>query len=246
MKNRIILFMTSIFVIALFSCTSSQFATSKRTFKNGHYVAVKKYYHDPVKINLTKKQAKRKLKSETAYSDNNTNRIAEEGINTVTPLNYQQSQETLLATTSKEFVYIPKEEITNVSEVNIISKTSEPEQDLKVHNKKVPEKTISVPIDDKAFVTKKDTVYITKSSETKVEKKKNVAVGGMVCGIIGLFIAGVILGAIAIGVGIGGLVKVKKHPEKYKGKGFAIASLILGIVSFIGGIVVIILILPIL
>ncbi len=61
------------------------------------------------------------------------------------------------------------------------------------------------------------------------------SIAGFVLSLVGLLIAGIILGTLAIIFSIIGLVKADK--EGRKGKGLAIAGLIIGIVDVIGGII---------
>lgn len=64
-----------------------------------------------------------------------------------------------------------------------------------------------------------------------VRKNAPGAVAGMVCGLIGLFFFGIILGIIAIIAGSSAKRKIKEHPELYTGEGMAMAGFILGIVD---------------
>ena len=77
------------------------------------------------------------------------------------------------------------------------------------------------------------------ATEALEEAKVNgLAIAGFVTGIVGLFVAGVILGTIAVVLGSIALKKIRKSPEIHSGKGLAIAALVLGIVAIVGGIVV--------
>lgn len=61
---------------------------------------------------------------------------------------------------------------------------------------------------------------------------------GFLSSLTGLIVAGIPLGSLGIVFGIISLIKIQKHPEKYKRKrGFAIAALIIGIVAVIGAII---------
>lgn len=59
------------------------------------------------------------------------------------------------------------------------------------------------------------------------------AILSFIFGIAGLFVAAIIMGPLAIIFGIVGLSRIDSNPGLYKGKGFAIAGLILGIICFI-------------
>jgi len=65
-----------------------------------------------------------------------------------------------------------------------------------------------------------------------------MGVAGFVASLVGLFIFGIPLGLMAVIFGAVSLGKIKKHPGKYKGKGLAIASFVIGIVDIIGVIIV--------
>lgn len=64
------------------------------------------------------------------------------------------------------------------------------------------------------------------------------AKSALICGILGLFCVGVILGPIAILLGISALGELKRRPEA-SGGGMAIAGIVLGVVDIIGSIIII-------
>ena len=70
-----------------------------------------------------------------------------------------------------------------------------------------------------------------------VLKTEGLGLAGFISSLVGLFIAGIPLGAIAVVFGGISLSKIKKNPQKYKGKGFAIASLIIGIIDVVAMII---------
>ncbi len=59
------------------------------------------------------------------------------------------------------------------------------------------------------------------------------AVLSFIFGIVGLFVAAIVMGPLAIIFGIVGLSRIDSNPGIYKGKGFAIVGLILGIISLV-------------
>jgi hypothetical protein len=82
------------------------------------------------------------------------------------------------------------------------------------------------------------------NAKSNVERKTpGLATAGMIMGIIGLIIAGIPLGLLALVFGAISYGKIIREPEKYKGKGIAIASIILGSLSIILTFLVILLIL---
>jgi hypothetical protein len=64
-------------------------------------------------------------------------------------------------------------------------------------------------------------------------KTEGLGLAGFLSGLVGLFIASIPLGIIAVVFGGISLSKIKKNPQRFKGKGFAIASIILGIIDVV-------------
>jgi len=64
-------------------------------------------------------------------------------------------------------------------------------------------------------------------------KTEGLGLAGFISGLVGLFILGILFGLIAIIFGAISLGKINKNPDKFKGKGFAITSLILGIIDVV-------------
>jgi len=64
------------------------------------------------------------------------------------------------------------------------------------------------------------------------------AVASMVCGIIGIFCCGIVLGIIAIVLGNGAHKRIRQRPDLYGGGGMATAGVVLGIIGFILHIIV--------
>jgi hypothetical protein len=60
-----------------------------------------------------------------------------------------------------------------------------------------------------------------------------MAIAAMVCGIVGIFIFGIILGIIAIVLGCIARNKINSEPHKYKGMCQANAGVVLGIIDVI-------------
>lgn len=65
-----------------------------------------------------------------------------------------------------------------------------------------------------------------------------LAIAGFVTGIVGLFVFGIILGALAVVFSAIALKRIKREPEKRSGRGLAIAGLVLGIIGVVGALVV--------
>lgn len=69
-------------------------------------------------------------------------------------------------------------------------------------------------------------------------KVHGLAVAGLILGVVGLFVAGIPLGLLATIFGAVALSKIKLYPERFSGRGLAIASIILGIAAIVGAIIV--------
>ena len=64
-----------------------------------------------------------------------------------------------------------------------------------------------------------------------------VALAAFICGFVGLFVAGVLLGSVAVVLGVIGLNRVKR--ERRRLKGLAVLGILLGVVAIVGALVVI-------
>ena len=56
---------------------------------------------------------------------------------------------------------------------------------------------------------------------------------------LGLFYAGIILGALGITLSILGIIKIIKNPRQYVGKIMGVLGIIVGLLAFIGDIIVV-------
>ena len=81
-------------------------------------------------------------------------------------------------------------------------------------------------------------------AETQVQAKATApgAVAAVVCGVIGLFVAGLIFGCIAIGKASAAKKLVEEHPDQYTGGGLATTGMVLGVIDLIGVVVALIVI----
>jgi ribose 5-phosphate isomerase RpiB len=78
---------------------------------------------------------------------------------------------------------------------------------------------------------------MTRESDRKIE---GLGLAGFICGCVSFFVLGIILATLAIVFGAISLHRFSKYPDRYKGKGFAIASLVIGAVAFILSIIALI------
>lgn len=70
-------------------------------------------------------------------------------------------------------------------------------------------------------------------------KTEGLAIAGFAASIVGLFVAGVPLGLLGVIFGAISLGKIKRQPDRLRGRGLAIAAIVIGLVSIIGALVVI-------
>ncbi len=78
-------------------------------------------------------------------------------------------------------------------------------------------------------------VFNTESSITNNTRASTEVLGilGFILSLIGLLIFGIPLGILAIVFGAISLTKIKKNPKRFKGKGFAIAGIIIGVIDVV-------------
>jgi hypothetical protein len=71
---------------------------------------------------------------------------------------------------------------------------------------------------------------------------EGLGIAGFVSGVVGLIIMGIPLGIVATTFGAISLSKINKNPDKYTGRGFSIASLVLGIIDIAAVVLILLLI----
>jgi len=82
-------------------------------------------------------------------------------------------------------------------------------------------------------------IFTSALSQESSPKVEGLGLAGFVSSLVGLLVAAIPLGTIAIIFGAISLGKINKHPDKFKGKGFAITSLVVGIVDVVVGIILV-------
>lgn len=89
------------------------------------------------------------------------------------------------------------------------------------------------------FVKNKLKKYPHLNTTQAVEQVKTdgLAIAGFITGLVSLFVVGILLGTLGIIFSSIALSRIKKQPEVRKGRGFAIAGLVLGIIGVIGALV---------
>jgi hypothetical protein len=69
---------------------------------------------------------------------------------------------------------------------------------------------------------------------TEEPKTEGLGLAGFIISLAGLFVLGLFFGFLAVIFGSISLGRMKRNPGRYKGKGYAIASLIIGIIDVVG------------
>lgn len=76
-------------------------------------------------------------------------------------------------------------------------------------------------------------------------KDEGLGIAGMITSLVGLFVFGILFGLVAIIFGSISLSKIAKNPEKFKGKGYGITAIIVGIIDVLFFIILIALLLAV-
>lgn len=80
--------------------------------------------------------------------------------------------------------------------------------------------------------------YMPQNFNPQPQKTEGLGLAGFILSLTGLFVGGIPLGILAVIFGAISLSKIKNGRGKYKGRGFAIASLVIGLVDILGVIII--------
>jgi hypothetical protein len=204
-------------IVFFSSCTKSQFSTSTRQTKNGKVSYVNSYHNEKLKLSKNKAAIKGStLASKQTLSVLNSRTNSTNEIIRIDPISLE-NHEILIASTTKEPIFLQN---TSSHFVQTFNNTNSTE-------KKQINKTTMFTLDTIKGHEPKGGAKVTDTRKTE-----KLGLTGFILSLVGwvliygspLCILGIVFGAISLG-------KIKRNPKKYKGKGFAIASLILGIVG---------------
>jgi uncharacterized membrane protein len=213
---RLHLYFIVIFLFFLFSCQRSQFATTTRTYKNGRVTYAKNYNYESRKSSIAisqKNQIKSVNKQLTLCLGSEKLMTAEIAI--ITPITEIQPGN-LIASTSIEPIF------TGVMKQNEHSNTIK----RLVESGALHQDTI---VKDNQMQAGQNEVH--PADNRKVEK---YGLSGFILSILGLFpLVGIPFAILGLVFGIKSLRKIHRNPTLYKGKGFAIASIILGVLGIL-------------
>ena len=212
----------SLFAIALLiliSCNRSEFATTVRHQKNGKTTYSKRYYKDPVTLRSSKKirNQEKKVGEQTQKKESEpfaALKAKKRDITKVESIPSSQSEEILFASADPDPILadLPKTGVKSLPEVHYSKRNK-----------------IYLPDTIRGNLPKHDYSYRGGADTRKTEK---LGLAGFILTLIGWAIAfGLPLSILGVIFGSISLSKIRRNPQRFKGRGFAITSLILGIIG---------------
>jgi hypothetical protein len=232
MKKTVHLSLTGCLLVFIISCTTSQFSSTERSYKNGHAVYKNKHQKE-VRLDHARKVNNHKQKEEiSALADDSR-------VNSTRSMG-PTDKEVILASSSDDLLII------NIDPVTINNALPEPDRKNRIEK---PDELIVAnttgnqsSINPDTIVKKQDTSNYARETVNQPNqpprKIEGLGVAGTITGIVGLFIAGIPLGIVSLIFGFVCIAKVKRNPKKRMGKGFGIAAIILGVVDIVGAMIV--------
>lgn len=216
-------------LVSLTSCNRSEFATTIKHQRGGKTTYTKQYKRNPVRINgIATNYAKPKKKSDKRQKIDQqyalTDRFHEIPSNKSVESQANRSTNNLIASTSSNSISVDFHK----TKVEPLPNISNP-------------KTKRTHTPDTIRGNVRKNIYADHAvGDTRRTEKLGLA--GFILTLIGwvlayglpLSILGVIFGSIS-------LAKIRRNPQRFKGRGFAITSLILGIIGVVVGIIALIL-----
>lgn len=207
----------TLLILLLISCQRSQFATTTRTYRKGRVIYVKNYHIESRKVSKeisNRKQVKNDNLQSCNFSGSRTKLMLE--IFRVTPVVGELSENLIASTATEPILTLVKEKNeTSSASQRIIRNVSE-YQDTIARKDQIPSGVNEThPADNR-----------------KIEK---YGLSGFILSILGLVpLLGLPLAILGLVFGIKSLRKIKRNSTLYKCKGFAIASIILGVLGIVG------------
>jgi hypothetical protein len=232
MKNFVLSSLACCLIIFITSCTSTQFSSTGRSYKNGHVVYKNKHQKELRNDHArnTRKHKHNEDKSTATYDLRDNSAISQ----------MPGDKEMVIASTSDELSIINiKPVIINTSLV-----VSGEENYVDISNKTITVNSDGnhVSISPDTTIKKQDTINYVRGTvyqaNQPARKIEGLGLAGTITGTIGLFIAGIPLGILSVIFGVVCVTKVKKNPKRFMGKGLGIAAIILGIVDIVGALIV--------
>jgi hypothetical protein len=205
-----------ILVLLVSSCQRSQFATTTRIYNKGRVTYTNSYHYEGRKSSKSKSynnQLKRADRPATAISDIKTELKSE--ITRIEPVSPMCAENLIASTTMEPILTVVNEKkVRSYNSQRIVRSGCLPPDTTVKNNQPQAGKKESHPADNR-----------------KIEK---YGLSGFILSILGLLpILGLPLAILGLIFGIKSLRKIHHNPSLYKDKGFAIASIILGIFGII-------------
>lgn len=238
MKNqRICLF---IIVILAVSCSQSRFATTTRHYHDGKVAYTNHYSNERVKLNLQKTKRPATLTRNDASAK--TARNQADHPDTINKMS-------LIASSDKNFVILSnKEQLISQFTPGLYPEFPH-EKELKQskHPGDTSPKDLATvsfkknPQDDSTIVKKRENSNenAEESDQTDNRKTEPLGLAGFILSFLGAIpLIGIPFAVLAIIFGATSLKKISRSPKKYKGKGFALASIAIGCAMVVMNIVI--------
>jgi hypothetical protein len=70
------------------------------------------------------------------------------------------------------------------------------------------------------------------TATTAVPVTNGLAIGGLICSILGLLCCGPVFSTLGLVLSVIGLAQIKDHPARYTGRGMALAGIILAVIGY--------------
>ncbi len=190
----------------LSSCSHSEFSTTRRVYRDGHYVNIRKPLHES---RLHAHKVPKPSQTRKTPADAETPGAA--------PI-------MLMASNSPEVIALTSGTGQILAAGELTPAFTAPEQAL-------PKTDTVIIIRERKGVSSPGKDIVSNVQPVK-RKTEPLGLWGFVSSLTGFFLFGaVILGPLGAILGSISLSKIKKDPITYKGKGFAIAAIIIGLVS---------------
>jgi hypothetical protein len=242
----------NIIIVALFfitsSCQRSQFSTTTRQYKNGKVTYVNNY---PKERNKTSKRKfdKRKIKHSSAQNIAPTSdkpevkAIPESEIKKINPITTSEYENLIVSATNQPTIILMNESRDVSNSKKIVSR---------INHSNYESDNFYINI-NKSNSAKNE---IAKTKGHKTKRIESFGLTGFILSvldwipIIGLlfplsaaswmFFVGLLFAIIAVVFGAVGLGRINRNQGRFKGKGFAIASIFIGILAFVSSIIILI------
>lgn len=199
-------------MLVLTSCTME-----KRVYMSGYHIEWKKSKHKPDRQELANhdnaKQTEQNQTVTVEQSEAATNTVDNSFVPTVT-------EDNITASVDNQQTILPQKEKNNLFSSHKVKTVDEEKQNKPSF---------------KSEFKKGAKIILANADEPRTN---GMALTGFICSLVGLFLFGLILGVLAIIFSAIGLGEINKDKTKWKGKGLAIAGLIIGIVDIVGWLII--------